>query len=362
MKLIYKLIISLLLLASAGCQQRHQNTILTPPNRLLDQQFNHPPQIRIGSYATPTLGTFFLDINHLGHHSYKFSFSEREGIVYTCKAGHIDIAHVNEAADWTAYSAAITYKHLIRDDTVFTFRLKEGSICFVRLTYPNTWQKLTQKDKDTIAFDIAVKLGRYFGYTAGTWHEILTWFGYKSTGIFPEFPSAFSWEDIFSNLLGSDIAAEALRDKKHTYDDAVTYILRKKLEELNIQSAKTARKAAEKVRGKWFSGEVPPFVNMKGRNFDTGLDDGFVTPWIVSSIRQCRGQKAQPYPVPKLDFLGKYGFSIKFEIAPHVWEGRKILKIVYHNKNPEHKRIEPIKDFAPIMKEIIQQARKRGYY
>jgi len=229
------------------------------------------------------------------------------------------------------------------------------------LAYPNTWQKLSQKDKDTIVFDVAVRLGQYFGYTAGTWHEILTWFGYKSKGIFPEFPSAFSWEDIFSNLLGSDIAAEALRDSEHTYDDAVTYILNKKLEELDVQSAEVARYAAEKVRGIWFSGEVPPFVNMKGRNFDIGLDDGFVTPWTVSSICQCQGQKAQPYPVPKLDFLRKYGFSMKFEIAPHVWEGRKILKIVCHDGKSERRRIEPVKDFAPIINEIRQEAQKKGY-
>jgi len=220
--------------------------------------------------------------------------------------------------------------------------------------------KYTQQ-KCTIVFDVAVRLGQYFGYTAGTWHEILTWFGYKSKGIFPEFPSAFSWEDIFSNLLGSDIAAEALRDSEHTYDDAVTYILNKKLEELDVQSAEVARYAAEKVRGIWFSGEVPPFVNMKGRNFDIGLDDGFVTPWTVSSICQCQGQKAQPYPVPKLDFLRKYGFSMKFEIAPHVWEGRKILKIVCHDGKSERRRIEPVKDFAPIINEIRQEAQKKGY-
>jgi len=111
----------------------HQNVILAPHDRLLDQQFNNPPQSRIGSYATPTLGTTFLDIDHLGQHSYKISLSEKAGVVYTCKAGHIDISHVHEATDWTAYSAAITYKHLIRNDPEFTFALKEGSICFVHL-------------------------------------------------------------------------------------------------------------------------------------------------------------------------------------------------------------------------------------
>ncbi len=352
------LAISLLVLTVGGCQPPHQKTVLSPSNRLLDEQFNHPPQIRRGSYASPTMGTSFWEPDQLGLHSYRFNSSKKDGIVYTCKAGHIDLSHVREAADWTAFLAAKTYRHLNNNDSEFSFKLKEGSVCFVHLTYPDNWRYLSGQDKESIASDVAVRLGQYFAYTAGTWHEIVTWFGYKSKGVFPEFASAFSWEDTFSNLLGSDIGAEALNDTKRTYDEAVTYALNKKLEELDVQPANVAKYAAEKVRGTWFSGEVPPFVDMKMRNFDTGLDNGFVTPLLVDSICECEGAKVQPYPVPNLRFLAEYEFSMRFEIEPQVWEKDKILSIVYHDKKTRNKRIEPDKHFAAIISEIRREAQK----
>jgi hypothetical protein len=280
------------------------------------------------------------------------------GIVYTCRGGHVDISHVREAADWTAYLAAVTYKHLRNGDLEFSFTLKEGSVCFVHLEYSGGWQSLSEEDKEGIAFDLSVNLGRYFGYTAGSWHEMLTWFGYKSRGVFPEFPSAFSWEDTYSNLLGSDIGAEALRDTQRSYNEAVTDALDKSLKDLGVQSAEIAKRAAEKVKGVWFSGEVPPFVDMRKRNFDIGLDNGFITPWLVESICECEGAKAQSYSAPNLDFLAEEGFSMKFEIEPRVWEGNEILSIIYPDKRARSKYIEPEKDFAVIMGWIKQEAQK----
>ena len=53
-------------------------------------------------------------------------------------------------------------------------------------------------------------------------HEILTWHGFRCVGFLPEFLSAFSWEDSFSNLLGTVVASKALRDTEHPYDEAMT--------------------------------------------------------------------------------------------------------------------------------------------
>ena len=349
-----------LYMVAGGCQKPQHLNAPVSDNRLLEKQFDNLPKIRRGSYATPTTGTTFLDLTNLGPHSYKpQSHEKKNGIVYTCKAGHIDISHVREAADWTAYLAAVTYKHLKNGDQLFSFTLKEGSVCFVYLTYPNSWQSFSSEDKERIAFDLSVNLGRYFAFTAGSWHEMLTWFGYKSKGIFPEFPSAFSWEDNFSNLLGCDVGVEAIHDTQRTYDQAVEYAIDEALENLNVQSAEVARSAAEKVRGLWFTGKVPPFVDMKKRDFDIGLDNGFITPSLVDSIRVCEDVKARPYPVPTPHFLAEYGFTMKFEVEPRVWEGDEILRLVYHDKKAVHKCIEPDKDFAAIMSGIKQEAQKK---
>ncbi len=38
----------------------------------------------------------------------KLDGAEGNGILYTCHAGHIDIAHARKAADWTGFLAAVT--------------------------------------------------------------------------------------------------------------------------------------------------------------------------------------------------------------------------------------------------------------
>ena len=336
--------LSLLLLGAIGCH---------------GGGFNIKPRTRRGSYASSTIGTDFLNAEDLGRHGYIFNPLEGNGIVYTCKAGHIDIAHLRKNADWTAFLAAKTFKQLMENKTKFSFKLKEPSRYFVKLTYPEGWKDLPQEEKEHIAHNISIKLGQYFAYTATTWHEILTWFGYKCTGLYSEYPSAFTWEDVFSNLLGTHISVLALRDTEHTFDEAMTLALDRELKKLDIQPGRTARRAAKKVRGLWFSGGFLLFVDMKKRNFDIGLDDGFITPCLVPSLRECKRAKAQPYPVPNLDFLSEYGFSVKLEIEPREWEKNKILRIAYPNRKGRRKRLEPVIHFAPIMAYIKEDAEKK---
>jgi len=328
------------------------------------QEAKIPPRSRLACYATSTIGTNFIDPKRLGSHGYKGSWSEKNGIVYTRKAGHIDIAHLRKTIDWTAFLAAKTFKQLMDNETEFSFKLQEPSLYFVQLTYPQYWQDLSRQQKAHTAYDISIRLGQYFTYTACVWHEILTWFGYKGAGFCPEFPSAFSWEDVFSNVLGTHIATLAIRDVEHAFNEAVTRAIDWELKTLEVQPKHIAIRAAETVRGKWFSGDFP-VVDMKKRNFDIGLDDGFVTPWIVPSVSGYDAAEAQgfpqggaprPYSVPNLNSIFDYGFSVKLEIEPKEWEKDQILKIVYPDVKQRKKRLQPAIHFAPIMKHIEQDA------
>ncbi len=315
------------------------------------------PRTRMGSYPSSTVGTSFLDPEDLGPHSYRFSFSEKNGILYTCKGGHIDIAHLRKAADWMAFIAADTFKKLKENKKKFSFKLMEPSRYHVQVTYPENWKDLSEKEREDIAFGISIRLGEYFIYTATTWHEIITWFGYQCTGVlYSEFASAFTWEDIFSNLLGTHIAAQALRDTEHEYDEAMTIAFARELKELDVQPRQVARRAAEKVRGEWFSGDLIFFINMKKRNFDIGLNDGYVTPSVIQSVPGCKGAGPKLYPVPNLDFLSEYGFSVKLEIEPRVHEKNEILRIVYSGSGERRERIEPDIHFAAIMDYIKEEA------
>jgi len=320
------------------------------------------PRTRMGCYPFSALGTDFLDVEDLGRHTYKFGFSEKNGILYTCRGGHIDTAHLRKAADWTAYVSARTFENLRKGKTRFSFRLMEPSVYHVEIQYPENWKDLPKQQRENIVFDTSIRLGEYFVYTATTWHEILTWFGYKCTGfLYSEFASSFTWEDTFSNLLGTHVAGEALRDLEHEYDEAMTLALEREIRKLGVQSSQTAKRASKKVKGEWFSSGLGVFVSMKRRHFDIGLEDGFVTPVIVPSVAGCEGAEPLPYRVPSLDFLGKYGLSVKLEIEPREMEADEILDVVYSGNAEENERLEPGVHFAAIMNQIKEDAiRKYG--
>jgi hypothetical protein len=342
-----------------------QGACVYRPEFLGRSEGRKPPRIRLSCYASSTIGTTYTDPNHLGLHGYKSRGSEKGGIVYTCKAGHIDIPHVRKAADWTAYFAEKNLQRLRKGKDEFTFKLYEPSKYFVRLTYPQNWERLPDAEKEQIMREISVRLAQYFAYIGCTWHEILTWFGYRPVLFYPEFPSAFSWEDTFSNLLGTHIAGMALRDTKREYDEAMTVAIYRELQKLGVQPKDAAIRAAEEVKGKWFSGGFLFLVSMKGRNFDIGTDDGFVTPWLVPSpaegpggLAECRGAQAESYPAPNLYFLAEYGFSVKVEIEPREMQRSKVLKIIYPDSARRGNRIEPAIHFAAIMDYIRRDAEK----
>ncbi|MBW8034460.1 MAG: DUF4056 domain-containing protein [Planctomycetes bacterium] len=312
------------------------------------------PRRRLGCYATSTPGTRYISSDKLGRHSYGFNPFEKNGITYARKCGHIDIAHLRIAADNTKYLSEKIYNGMLTDQTEFSFRLvADRSKHVFKLSYPDNWQ---QTDKETVAREVSLQLGQYLAFSATTWHEMLTWFGYHTVIIIPEFASAFSWEDVYSNLLGTSIAAKAIRDTDHKYNKAMTLAINQELKRLGGRSGRVAKKAAEMVRGKWFTGNF--IVSMKKRNLDIGIDDGFITPMIVPEI--CSDARPQPHPVPSHD-VSRYGFSMEYHIVPKEFEKGKILSIVHHDRSS--KTITPDIHYAPIMAHIADVAiEKYGPY
>lgn len=348
--------LGLLSLASitAGCRVMPDQALSYPADQVIYHGFSGAPRIRFGSYPSSNIGTFFKGPD-LGTHGYGFRLSKQDGIAYTCRGGHIDVIHVRIAADWTAYLAAVTYRHLMNHEGSFSCGLAvDRSKSIVTFTYPANWDSLPKIQQMAIAKEVALAIGPYLTFTMTTWHEMLTWYGFKCMGPFPEFPSAFSWEDSYSNLLGTIVGARALRDSQHKYNEAVKIVIDQEMQKLGIQPAHVARQASESVRGKWFTGNVIFHVEMKKRNFDIGLENGYITPILVPEVSTCPDAQPLPLPVPRLDVLAQYGFSVKTEIEPHEWEKDKILRVVYGNR-PQN-RIIPDQQFALIMDDIRQQA------
>ena len=319
-------------------------------------QKSSKPRLRIGAYFGSPTGMDFPDPNYLGSHHYDKKSGEKLGMVYTCRAGFIDVGHVRESADRTAYLAGITFRKLMLRRTEFTFRVIEPSQYWVKIFYPENWDDLSLEDRETIAREVSISLGQYFAHTSLIWHEILTWYGFSSTWIFSENISAFSWEDTYSDLMGTCLATQALRDTQRTYDEAMTALINEALLELDVQPSKVARRAVREVNGKWFSGGYYFFVDMKKRNFDTGLSDGQITPWLVPDI--CPDAEPIPCLVPGLDVLSQHGFEMELEIESREMEKGRIYRDLGLKDRKE--RIRPTVHFPEILEVIKKQMAKKG--
>lgn len=318
------------------------------------------PRSRLSSPPCATLGTHFIGASSLGKHGYTFNFSEKNGILYTAQGGHIDTPHLRKLADWTAFLAGRVQRSIQEDETGFTFRMWEPSRYYITWTYPEDWSSRSAMERETATREVAIALGQHIAFTASTWHEILTWHGYRGIGIWPEFQSAFSWEDNYSNLLGCHVAGAALCDPDLKYSDAVTKEINALVKSLGGQSKRVSRQASAAMRGTWFKGDVI-FLKIFRRHFDVGLTDGYITPWIVTCLSDFRLATSAPasIPVPSMEPLKRNGFTFNLEIEPREFEKNKILRIVYPDRKTAKKRINPAVHFRPIMAAIVKAATKR---
>lgn len=308
------------------------------------------PRLRFGAFWGSPIGMEFAQPDHLGNHSFGFALHETNGMVYTCRGGFIDIAHVREAADRTAYLQRLVYRNIIRGNRRFSFRVIEPSRYWVTLSYPKDWQDYSRHQREATAKDVSIQLGQYLAHKSLIWHEIITWYGFATAGIFPDTISAFSWEDTYSDVLGTHLAATALRDEGQRYDEAMTGLLSQRLKELSVQPIRVARAAARKVEGRWYTGGLYFLVEMKRRNLDVGLDDGRIGPWLVPGI--CPGTEPEPLAAPDVGQICRNGFGFDVEIEPRVLEKTKIYRSI---GLPGNQRIEPQADFPRIMATIEER-------
>ena len=314
------------------------------------------PRFRMGCLPTPTFASRFLNPDRMGNHSYGWlgAAVEQDGILYTCKGGHVDMTHVRWTADYTKYLTKRTYKTLMKNKKGYSFNLKlELSTHVIRFGYPEDWESMEKEERERIANEIAWKVGPYLAYNSTIWHEFQTWYGVHFIGFEQEFNSAFSWEDSYSNLLGTHLALEAMRDEEHSFDKAMTLAINRNLAELDVVSRKRAIEISETVRDEWFTGNF--VVDVTKRNFDIGLGDGYVMPTLVPGVSECEGVEAAPYPVHSLDVLGEYGFTMEYEIKPNVLEQGKMFATV------GEKRICPEEHFVVMLDFLKAEADEKGY-
>ncbi|MFT5441052.1 MAG: hypothetical protein ACI8W3_000092 [Myxococcota bacterium] len=203
---------------------------------------------------------------------------ETNGLVYTCRGGFIDTAHVRDYSDWTTYFAAQIARSV---DTGAVIELpSEGAVRRIHIEpFPPGLTSLEEIRPAVIA------LSQYVAFQLSIWHEISTWLGWSSTKAFSEEASAFSPEDLYSNLLGIKIAGKVIAHQRASseqeYDAHVSEVFIKAINLLGGVEAEAGRRAAQYVDGVWWQSmkRLPSADLVLKRNMDTGET---IAPWRIS--------------------------------------------------------------------------------
>ncbi len=286
------------------------------------------PRDRIGALPFPGVFTLYssANVDKLGTHRYELTprliHDESNGIVYTQRAGFLDVAHIRITVDTVRFCADRIRTALREKQTTVKLPTLEGSIFIITLHYPpgglsGMSAPGNYQAEELIADDLAIRVAQRVTFLMMTWHEVLTWYGYRTIGIIDEQPSAFTWDDTMSHYVALHIAGRVLRETSaESYDDRMTVAIRDELKDLGALSPALTDKAAYAVEGLWWEHGKP----LK-RQVDIGLFDNTIQPWLIPGFSP-ESSSPETFTLPTLtdvqghDFSGFY--SVQIEPRVHV--------------------------------------------
>ncbi|WP_053014232.1 MULTISPECIES: DUF4056 domain-containing protein [Xenorhabdus] len=218
-----------------------------------------------------------VEAQKLGKHHYNDSVigasaallgvsAEKVGLLYTHKGGFIDISHVRDTADYTLYLFSQIYAHLGQEwQLTLNNELAARKIHFFAFTPPQD-----PAERYTLSAYLAAR----FAFQLAAWHEIAQWYGYQSVPGFSEEISAFSPEDLYSNLLGARLALTLIltghASSVTQFSTSVDKILPMALHELGDYSRSGTKAIFDSVDGLWWNSyrRIPEKFLVLHRNYD----------------------------------------------------------------------------------------------
>ncbi len=222
---------------------------------------------------------------------------ENNGLVYTCRGGFIDVAHVRDNADMTIFLAAEAGRNMDVGGAS-TIPDQGGKIRIV--FHPVAKETLNEYGRLYLAAHIA----QWTAFQLSLWHEIATWYGFQSLGAWPEKLSSFSPEDLYSNLLGIKIAGAIITSLQapndNTYNRSMDHWIKRVLNRLQAVSKEDGVEAIDRVDGIWWDSQrrLPDWQITLRRHF---LSERQVEPWLISAAGVTLN--ACITPGPRLDLL-----------------------------------------------------------
>ncbi len=267
----------------------------------------------------------------IGPHKFLGQKQEGNGIIYTRKGGFVDIGHLRDQADWTAYLYDLIKKNQQYGQSILIHKLGyEGGPKLLKVAIPS---HLTEEDIMIISGRIA--------YDLSVWHEIGTWNGTSYIPMLPERYSAFSIEDGYSNLLGIKLGIQALKSDL-PYEEAMTQLISEQLDYLEALPEKsTTHNAMMLVEGDWWSQreKLPSGRVIKKRDFNLYP---CVYPTLLSQYN-FDGEEGLSLCLPELPLKGDPNQFYRIEIQLN--NKFPVKNLLPHGK----KRMITQKDFAMLI-------------
>ena len=227
----------------------------------------------------------------MGVHTFMGDKTEKNGNIYTRRGGFLDMGHLRDCADWTAFLYNLIKASQADPQFLFTELRNEGGAKSLILNFPKDF------DDENI-----IQLAGKISYDLSLWHEISTWFGARYVPLVPERFSSFSPEDMYSNLMGVHLGMRAIRSNLD-YNEAMTMELNKMLDSLEaVNTEAETFDAMLKVNEVWYTNQKKyPNKKLVLKRY-INLDSDF-SPWLVPGYES----RLPPYLLRKPDsVLSKY--------------------------------------------------------
>lgn len=193
---------------------------------------------------------------------------EHDGIIYTLRGGFIDLAHVRDTADNTLWLFSQIWPRL---GQAYTIRLDDELGQRVIRLWP------TPPPTTALArYNLAVSLAAQLAYQLAVWHEVAQWYGFESVPGYSEGVSAFSLEDLYSNLLGARLASDLLNhggaSTLRQYQHRMAQVIPQALAQLEAVSPQQTRFHFDMLDGRWWNSRcrLPDKFLVRQRNYLTG--------------------------------------------------------------------------------------------
>jgi hypothetical protein len=233
--------------------------------------------IHLASAHVPVVIRGVISTRGVGRHSYSRDgeLTENNGLVYTRRGGFIDTAHTRDNADDAAFLALKLRPLLARGQGRLDFGSKGGerSIRILRSVPLKDLARTSDLLAIRITFDLSV------------WTELVQYYGLTKFRGAQEVYSAFTVDDLYSNLLGAQLGVAAL-ESSVPYDRAMDIALATAFQNLGAVSQAETRRVLARLAGVWWS---PDYA------------------WPASELAIVRQYQAGPTVSPKLAPTGIIG-------------------------------------------------------